>query len=223
LAVAGAGVVVAGRRPEPLAATAEELRAMGVPAEGVRADVSVFDDCLRIAEAAAKLGGAHTVVCNAGIYKMKPAAEMSASEWDEVIATNLTGAFHTVRALLPQMLEAGRGGSIVMISSIHGLTGEAKLAAHCAAKFGLVGLAQSLAKELRPHDIAVNAICPGAIAKAGQAPASSPELHALAAPGAIARLAVFLSTQSPVVITGDAIPVYGGTDTKIIVHSYEKK
>jgi SDR family mycofactocin-dependent oxidoreductase len=104
------------------------------------------------------------IICNAGIIRMGEESGDFLADWQDVIDTNLTGVFHTVRAALPAMREGGRGGSIVITSSTAGLKGSASLnssgCAYTAAKRGIVGLMQNFANELAPESIRVNTIHP---------------------------------------------------------------
>jgi 3-oxoacyl-[acyl-carrier protein] reductase len=220
LAEEGASVVVADRVRSDMEATAEEIRAKGHRAAAVEADVSSYADANRIAEAAAELGGVDILVNNAAVYVRHLTVDFPPDEWERVVRVNLVGAFFVTRALLPAMIAAGRG-AIINISSIHGLVGDEKLSAHCASKFGLIGFTQSLAKELRPYNITVNAVCPGALsqAKPGDAAATKKGLESLVPPHAVAQAVMFLATQNPPAITGASLSVYGGTDTKITVHT----
>src|SRR5262249_3213566 len=106
-----------------------------------------------------ELGPVDILVNNAGVFLWKPFLELTPAEWDLVLSTNLTGAANFCRAVLPGMAERGRG-RIVNVASIHGMRGDANLSAHSAAKFGLIGLTQSLAREFRAHNIAINAVSP---------------------------------------------------------------
>lgn len=89
--------------------------------------------------------------------------EASAEEWDEMLGVNLTGAWNTVRAAVPRLLEQGDGGSIVITSSLAGFKGTPTVGGYTAAKHGVVGLMRTLALELGPHGIRVNTIHPGGI------------------------------------------------------------
>lgn len=97
---------------------------------------------------------------NAGILSYNDVWALSDAQWDEMIDINLKGVWRTVKAVTPAMIEAGNGGSIVLTSSIYGLNGSATLAHYSAAKYGVVGLAQSAALELAPHMIRVNTVHP---------------------------------------------------------------
>lgn len=113
-----------------------------------------------VAEAVAELGPIDIVVANAGISSFGLSWEMSEHQWQEMIDVDLTGVWKTTTAVIPSMLEAGRGGSIILTSSIAGLTAYANMSHYVAAKHGVTGLMRSLAVELAPHDIRVNSIHP---------------------------------------------------------------
>jgi 3-oxoacyl-[acyl-carrier protein] reductase len=107
-------------------------------------------------------------------------------------------------------------GRIVNVSSIHGLHGDANLTAHCAAKFGLVGFTESLARELREHNVTVNAVCPGTTEnrEPDEAPRTSPLAQKLR-PRDVASAVLWLASDDAAGITGAAIEIYGGTHLKI--------
>jgi NAD(P)-dependent dehydrogenase (short-subunit alcohol dehydrogenase family) len=102
------------------------------------------------------------VVANAGAAESAPAAKISAEHWERMIGINLTGAFLTVQAALSDITRKGEGTRrIVFTASTAGLKGYPYVAAYCAAKHGVVGLARALAAELEPSGVTVNAVCPG--------------------------------------------------------------
>ena len=105
-------------------------------------------------------GRVDALVNNAGRTLLGPFLEIQPAEWNEVIATDLTAAYHTCRAVLPSMVERG-SGTIVNIASRLGQIGIAETAAYAAAKAGLIGLTRALAQEFGPHGIRVNAVAPG--------------------------------------------------------------
>jgi len=113
--------------------------------------------------AADTLGGIDLVVNAAGVLSVAPVVDLEAREWRRVLEVNATGAFLVSRAAARMMIEAGRPASIVSIGSIAGKIGEPGLAHYAASKFALVGFTQALARELAPHDITVNAVCPGVV------------------------------------------------------------
>jgi NAD(P)-dependent dehydrogenase (short-subunit alcohol dehydrogenase family) len=108
-------------------------------------------------------GRVDCVVANAGVLALKHAVDLGTDEWKRVVDINLTGSFLTCRAFAERLLHQNEGGSIILTSSLFGLRGGVENSAYSAAKFGMIGLMQSLAAELAPHRITVNAVCPGQI------------------------------------------------------------
>lgn len=127
-----------------------------------RADVRDLD-ALRAAvdSGVSALGRLDVVVANAGIYSYARLAQMDSATWQDVVDVNLTGVFQTVQAAVPHLVDGGRGGSIVLISSGAALRGSPGIVHYTAAKAGLLGMARSLGVELAPHGIRVNVIAPG--------------------------------------------------------------
>ena len=157
----GAKVIVCGRRPSPLTETARLIEQREGDAlallTNVRDSAQVMETVGTVLE---RFGKLDILVNNAGIAIAKPVLETTEGEWDETLDTNLKGVFLCCKSVLPSMVEAG-SGVIVNISSILGNTGIANFGAYCASKFGVVGLTQALAEELRPERIQIYAICPG--------------------------------------------------------------
>jgi 3-oxoacyl-[acyl-carrier protein] reductase len=149
------------------------------------------------------------------MFLWKRFLDLSPEEWEKVIATNLTSAYNLCRALVPGMV-ARSSGRIVNVSSIHGLHGDANLTAHCAAKFGLIGFTQSLARELREKNVTVNAVCPGTTdnREPDEAPRASPLAQKLR-PRDVASAVLWLASDDAAGITGAAIEIYGGTHIRI--------
>lgn len=116
-----------------------------------------------VADAVAELGGLDIVVANAGIGSFAPMWELTEEQWDEMIAVNLTGVWKTVKAAIPAMIEAGRGGSIILTSSLAGLAAFPNLGHYTAAKHGVVGLMRTLAVELAPYNIRCNTLNPAIV------------------------------------------------------------
>ena len=115
-------------------------------------------------EGVATLGRLDVAVANAGIMgAMRPGWELSEQEWATTIGINLTGVWHTAKVAVPHMIDGGRGGSLILISSMAGLRGVANVADYSASKHALVGLARSLAKDAGRHGIRVNTVHPGSI------------------------------------------------------------
>ncbi len=121
-----------------------------------------LDDAVSLA--LREFGHLDIVAANAGIATSSATTwELSEEDWQAVLDVNLTGVFHTVKAVVPGMIEAGRGGCIVLTSSLAGLKGYSHIAGYVAAKHGVNGLMRTLANELGPYNIRVNTVCPGLI------------------------------------------------------------
>jgi 3-hydroxybutyrate dehydrogenase len=132
-----------------------------VKAEYIRADMSKPDECRAlIGQAAEALGPVSILVNNAGIQHVARVDEFPAEKWDQIIAINLSSAFHTCAAAIPAMREAN-WGRIVNIASAHGLTASPFKSAYVSAKHGIVGLTKTVALELAEEGVTCNAICPG--------------------------------------------------------------
>jgi NAD(P)-dependent dehydrogenase (short-subunit alcohol dehydrogenase family) len=160
LAGEGAAVSLVGRRKEPLEKVANNLP----KAVAIAADITKQADCAAMTAAARKaFGPIDIVIANAGAAESAPVAKISPDHWHRMIDVNLTGAFLTVQAALPDITrkDAGKGRRIVFTASTAGLKGYPYVAAYCAAKHGVVGLARALAAELAPAGVTVNAICAG--------------------------------------------------------------
>lgn len=214
LAAEGAAVAAAGRRAEPIEATAARVRAAGGRALPVAADVTDSAEVNQLVQATVRdLGRLDILVNSAGVFLQKALQDTGDEDWDRILDTNLKSVFLCCRAGATPMAEQG-GGKIINISSIHGRVAEAYLSAHSASKFGVIGLSLALARELRPANIAVNVICPGAVetSAAAQAPlrGQSPFGRKLL-PEEVARAVVFLASAEADAITGSILEVYGGT------------
>jgi 3-oxoacyl-[acyl-carrier protein] reductase len=213
----GAAVVLVGRTQETLAKVADEVVALGGEALVVRASVSKPPDVRRaVEEALARFGSIHILVNNAGVFIYKGFLDLSMKDWDDTIDTNLKGIFLCCQAVLPGMVKQ-KQGNIINISSIHGKIGDANLAAHCASKFGVIGLTQALAREVIDHNINVNVICPGQVKSNWiEEPEALPTpLSTRLKPTDVARVAVFLASPDSSIMTGSVIDVFGGTSVRI--------
>lgn len=141
--------------------TLERVRNTGAEAERFAADIGVGQQAEGlVARVIDRYGRVDALVNNAGLTLVKPFLEIEPADWDEVIRTDLTAAFHTCRAVLPSMVERG-SGTIVNVASRLGQIGVAETAAYSAAKAGLIGLTRALAREFGPFGIRVNAVAPG--------------------------------------------------------------
>ena len=116
-----------------------------------------------VEEGISEFGRIDIVCANAGIFTLGSAHELSRSDWDDVIGTNLTGVWKTCRAVIPHMIERGEGGSIIITSSTAGIKGYANTAHYTASKHAVVGLARSMANELAPYMIRVNTVHPTSV------------------------------------------------------------
>ena len=163
LAERGADVVLAARRPEPLDATAEELRALGRRGLAVPTDVTDADACRQLIDSTlAELGRVDILVNNAGGAETKPLSRWTDDEWHQVIDLNLGSAWHLSRAAAKPMLAQGKG-AIVNISSGASLLAMPQAAPYAAAKAGMNSLTASMAGAWTGRGVRVNAIAVGAV------------------------------------------------------------
>jgi len=214
---AGATVVLAARSPEQLEEVARDVAALGAAALAVTTDVRRREDVERlVARAAAETGRIDAVVNNAGVFVWKPLEKLAEEEWDRVLETNLKATYLLVHAALPELKKSR--GRILNVASVHGTAGDANVVAHCAAKFGLVGLTKALALELRPHGISVNALCPGSTDNRPRnleaVPHEKPLEEKLDAFD-VAAAAVFLLSPAAATVTGAVLDVWGGTRVEV--------
>lgn len=149
---------------DDLKETERLVQAAGGEMLAIKADARVSAQTAEVVERAMdRFGRIDIVVANAGIDSIDPTISMSDEAWDDVIGVNLTGVFRTIRPALKPMIEAGRGGSIVVTSSCAGLTPYPNHVHYGAAKYGVIGVTQCLALELAAHNIRVNAVAPSAV------------------------------------------------------------
>src|SRR5262245_58448471 len=160
----GAAIVVSGPREENVNAVTDEVRSIPGRALAAIADVSDEGAIERmVAAAIATFGAIDILVNNAGIAgPTAPVQELAASDWDRVMAINLTGAFLCAKHVAPHMI-ARRRGAIINITSLAGLIGYPLRSPYAASKWGMIGLTRSWALELGAHDVTVNAIAPGSV------------------------------------------------------------
>ena len=219
-AKAGAEVVISGRRSAPLEAVCAKSDSLKM----VIADVT---DEASVANMFAVAGAIDIVVANAGAAQSAPLAKTTLTEWNQMLAVNLTGVFLTLRAGLNQMSGWGR---LISVASTAGLKGYAYVAPYAAAKHGVIGLTRSLALEVARKNITVNALCPGFLdtgmtdasvanitqktgMPADKARASLAALNPqkrLIQPSEVSAAALWLCGSGAEGINGQAIPIAGG-------------
>ena len=155
--------LVASKSRENLNAVAQEIEALGRQALPIMADVSKSKDVNLMAEQILeKYHKIDVLVNNAGIIRISTLEEMNEEEWDEILDVNLKSVFLCSKVFVPLMIKQ-KSGKIINISSTGGKSGFPGISHYCASKFGVIGLTQSLAKELGVHNITVNALCPGEV------------------------------------------------------------
>ncbi|EKE74021.1 acetoacetyl-CoA reductase [Gallaecimonas xiamenensis 3-C-1] len=197
----------------------EQEKAQGYNPHLVIADIKDQDGIFSaVSVVEAELGAINLVVNNAGITRDKTLKRMQEDDWLEVIQTNLTGAYHLCRAVVPLMLER-QYGRIVNISSINGEKGQMGQTNYAAAKAGLHGLTMSLAQEVASKGITVNTISPGYIAtdmvmavpeEIRQSIINQIPVGRLGEPSEIARIVTFLASPDAGFITGSNLSANGG-------------
>jgi len=233
LAAEGANIVLNGfgdaAEIERTRASLAEERGVGVVYDG--ADLTRSDAVVALVrEAETRFGAVDILVNNAGIQYVAPIEEFPPQKWDQIIALNLSAAFHTIRTAIPGMKER-RWGRIINISSAHGLIASPFKSAYVAAKHGVVGLTKVTALEGAEHGITCNAICPGYVwtplvekqiaeqAKVHNLPPDEVVKKVLLAQQPNKRFATveemgalvaFLAGDAAASITGAAIPIDGG-------------
>ena len=230
LASAGADVVINYvTNPADADAVAHEIEAMGRRALTIQADVSKEDEVLAMfAQAIGQLGTLHVVVSNAGLQRDSPYDQMTLDQWNTVLNVNLTGQFLCTRSAAREFKRRGvvpavsvAAGKIICMSSVHQEIPWAGHANYAASKGGIMMLMRSIAQELAPHLIRVNAIAPGAIrtpinTDAWNTTAAYQDLMTLipykriGEPDDIARAAVWLASDAADYVTGATLFVDGG-------------
>lgn len=164
LARAGADVFLTGRDEGELAGCAGEVRSQGRRAESMVADLADVEEAVRVGETAVEaMGGVDILLNNAGVALLEPVLEVTVEKWDAQMDVNLKAPFFLAQVVGRHMVESGKGGKIINIASTAGLIGVPEHAAYCASKGGLLTLTKTLALELGPHNIQVNAICPAIV------------------------------------------------------------
>ena len=226
LAERDAGVVLAARREDAMAALAEEIAIAGGKASFIRTDVSNPGEVeAMVAHAVETHGRLDIAINNAGVGEtVVPLVEMADADWDEVFDINVRGNFLCLKHEARAMLKAGNGGAIVNVGSVNSFLGCPAFAHYCASKSAQIGLTSSASAELAPQGIRVNLVCPGitdtplhrrARTRFGDAVyddmiARSLHLQRAGEPVEIARAIAFLASDEASFITGTTLTADGG-------------
>jgi sorbitol-6-phosphate 2-dehydrogenase len=233
LARDGSNVAICGRSVETLLKTSSVIKHDGGSALAIKADVSEREDVKKMIKRILKeWGRLDILVNNAGTISFSPVTDLPEDEWNRVIDVNLTGTFLCSKYAAREMIKQGKGGRIINVSSRGGKVGLKDAAPYSASKFAIIGFTQSLALELIPYGITVNAICPGRIegkmaqadivatAKAEGLPKLSAEkkyaepipIGRLGLTSEVANVVVFLCSDNAGYIVGESINITGGID-----------
>ena len=225
LAEAGAAVVVLDINEAGGQGTVQEIQEAGGQAAFLRCDVRVEADCRRAADAAAeRFGRVDILFNNAGVAIRKTALDLEEAEWDLALDVMLKGAYLLTRHVVPHMIQAG-GGSIINTGSGWSLKGGPRAVSYCAAKGGIWNMTRAMAIDFGPHNIRVNAVCPGDIdtpmlrsecaqlgenERAFMEEAAARPLHRVGTPEDVANVVLFLASGLSAWVTGTHIVVDGG-------------
>ncbi|MFG1425308.1 SDR family NAD(P)-dependent oxidoreductase [Roseixanthobacter glucoisosaccharinicivorans] len=227
LAADGARVGVVDLDPQAAAHTRDLIVAAGGEAASARADVAEAQDIGDAIHALRdSLGGLDVLVNNAGIMRLGAIADLPKAHWEAMFRINVDGIFHACQAAVPLLTQEGTG-RIINMSSWLGKSGKAFYGGYCATKFAILGLTESLALELAPRRITVNAICPGIITDTAMRARGEEDalrlglegsdkrvaaipLGRLGMPEDVAGVAAFLASDAAAYMTGQALTVAGG-------------
>ena len=196
LATMGAKLALCARDPGRLIAVAAEFERRGIPVLAVPADVSRPRDIASLVQKTEQaLGPIEILVNNAGIGVFGPIQDATEANWDAVLDTNLKAVFLLSRSVAPGMI-ARQAGHIINIASLAGKNAFAGGAIYCASKWGLLGLTECMAEDLRAHGIRVSAVCPGSVAT-DFSPHSKKDPRKMLQPEDVAHAVETILTQAP--------------------------
>jgi 3-oxoacyl-[acyl-carrier protein] reductase len=196
LAGLGAKVALCARDPKRLEAAAAGLKQAGASVVAIPADVRGANEIADLVrETEQSLGPIEILVNNAGIGYFAPVQEASEANWDAVLDTNLKAVFLLSKAVAPGMIQR-RGGHIINIGSLSGKSAFAGGAIYCASKWGLLGLTQCMAEDLRPHGVRVSAVLPGSVAT-DFSPHTGKDTSKMLQPEDVAHAVESIVTQAP--------------------------
>ncbi len=222
LASAGADIIASGRREEALLETAEGVRALGRRALPVRADIRVPEEIEEAVEEAFRAFGRIDILFNAaGSFLMKPLLEMSPGEWEGLIEVNLTDCFRVARTVGRAIIEGGRGGSVINLSSVWAIASAKGVSAYSASRGAVTALTKTLALEWLPFGVRVNAIAPGFLntplmaplkgdARAYEATLKRIPMGRWGEPWELGGAAVLLASEASSFMTGQTLYLDGG-------------
>ena len=196
LAGLGAKVALCARNPERLEKAAASLKNTGANVVPIPADVRNANDIASLVRSTEQsLGAIEILVNNAGIGVLAPIHEASEADWDSILDTNLKAVFLLTKAVAPGMIQR-RGGHIINIGSLSGKSAFAGGAIYCASKWGLLGLTQCAAEDLRAHGIRVSAVLPGSVAT-DFSPHAGKDTSKMLQPEDVAHAVETIVTQAP--------------------------
>ncbi len=200
----------------------DAVESFGSEARVVQGDVGLRSDCMKAFQVGQELGGIDLLVNNAGIFPRSSFLDLDDDEWNKVQNINVVGGFRCLQIMARELVQAGKPGTAVNLSSVAFFRNSARGTHYAASKGAIVGFTRSVSTELAPHGIRVNAIAPGIVDTAQPRDGMTEEeinaasdlvpLGAMATPDEIADVAMFLSSEASRHITGQTLQVNGGTN-----------
>lgn len=226
LAQAGATVILAARRIEPLQETAAAIRSGGGTAHCVALDVTDSKSVQATFEAIAAIGSLDVVVNNAGSAAAGSLLETTDEVWDQIMNVNVKGAWHVARAAVQQMIARRRGGAIINVASVLGFAVQKGTAGYPASKAALLHLTRTMALEWARYGVRVNALAPGYVrtemsdgyvtSERGKAMVERMPMRRLGEPAELSGALLLLASNAGAYMTGSVITVDGGLSVPTI-------